>query len=97
MPGVDKYEQPEASSEVEEKGPTIIARSPLQSDVLRRLRQNMQHNAIAHELGVSGSELATQIRHILTSIGAPDRSALLMRVDGLEPDDVIARGAPPSS
>jgi hypothetical protein len=47
----------------------------------------MQHNAIAHELGVSGSELTAQIRDILTWIGAADREALLAKVEGLEPSD----------
>jgi DNA-binding NarL/FixJ family response regulator len=59
--------------------------SPLQLHVLQRLRQNVRHNAIAHELGLSGSELTSQIRQILTKIGARDRAALLKIVDGFEP------------
>jgi DNA-binding NarL/FixJ family response regulator len=94
MPGIDKYQQLEASSQAEEEGPSIGALSPLQCAVLRRLRQDMQHSAIAHELRISGSELTTQIRHILTSIGAPDRAARLMIVDALDAGDVITpRGA----
>ena len=79
---------------MEEEGP-IMAFSPLQFDVLKRLRQNMKHAAIAHELGISESELTTQIRHILASIRAPDRTALLATVDVLTPDDAVPPEAPP--
>jgi DNA-binding NarL/FixJ family response regulator len=77
MPGVDDPEDPDAASRREEEGPTIVALSPFQLDVLRRLRQNEQHDAIAHELDLSASELRTQIRQILTRIGAHDRATLL--------------------
>jgi DNA-binding NarL/FixJ family response regulator len=93
MPGVDEPEDPEASSQME--GPTMVAFSPLQLEVLKRLRQNMQHTAIADELGISGSELTTQISHILTTIRAPDRTALLATVDLLTPDDAVTPEAPP--
>ena len=84
----DKRDRPEEISPTagEEDG-SLSRLSPLQLHLLRRLRQNMQHNAIAHELGVSGSELTAQIRDILTWIGAADREALLAKVEGLEPSD----------
>jgi DNA-binding NarL/FixJ family response regulator len=78
MSAVDEPQAPEASSQME--GPTMVAFSPLQFEVLKRLRQNMQHTAIAHELGLSASELGAQIRQILTRISARDRAALLMIV-----------------
>jgi hypothetical protein len=46
-----------------------------------RLRQNVQHNAIAQELGLNTSELTTQIHQLLTSIGACDRAALFLILD----------------
>jgi DNA-binding NarL/FixJ family response regulator len=95
MPGVDKPEDPEAFSQMEEEGPTMVAFSPLQFDVLKRLQQNMKHGVIAHELGISGPELTTQIRRILTSIAAPDRTALLATVDLLTPDNAVTPEAPP--
>ena len=75
MSAVDEPQAPEASSQME--GPTMVAFSPLQFEVLKRLRQNMQHTAIAHELGLSASEVGAQIRQILTRIGAHDRATLL--------------------
>ena len=55
--------------------------STFQLKVLRRLRQNELHDAIAHELGLSASDLRTQIRQILLSIGARDRASLLAILD----------------
>ena len=84
----DKHDRPEEISPTAgEEGGSLSRLSPLQLHLLRRLRQNMQRNAIAHELGVSGSELTAQIRDILTWIGAADREALLAKVEGLEPSD----------
>jgi DNA-binding CsgD family transcriptional regulator len=77
---VDNPDRPKALS----PGRLLSGLSPLEFDVLKRLRQHMQHSEIAHELGISGSELTTQIRHILTSIGAPDRTTLLATVDLLK-------------
>ena len=75
---MDKRDRPEALSPgAEQEGRLLSGLSPLQLDVLRRLRQNELHDAIAHELGLSASELRTQIRQILTRIGAPDRATLL--------------------
>ena len=89
---VDNPDRPKALS----PGRLLSGLSPLEFDVLKRLRQNMQHSAIAHELGISGSELTTLIRHILTSIGAPDRTTLLATtVDLLKPDDAVTPEAPP--
>ena len=89
---VDNPNRPKALS----PGRLLSGLSPLEFDVLKRLRQNMQHSAIAHELGISGSELTTLIRHILTSIGAPDRTTLLATtVDLLKPDDAVTPEAPP--
>jgi DNA-binding NarL/FixJ family response regulator len=98
MTGVDDDDRPKASpSKAGEEGRSLSRLLPLQRHVLLRLRQNMQHNAIAHELGVSESELTTQIRHILTSIGARDRAALLLIMDRLEPSDRGPLGVPPFS
>jgi DNA-binding NarL/FixJ family response regulator len=83
----------EASSQVQE--PTIVALSSLQIQVLMRLRRNMKHATIAQGLGISGSELTTQIRHILTSIHAPDRIALLATVDTLTLDGTSTPQEPP--
>jgi len=84
----DKRDRPEEISPTAgEEGGSLSRLSPLQLQVLSRLRQNMQHKAIAYELGVSEDELARQIRHILTSIGARDRAALVVIVDGLEHSD----------
>jgi DNA-binding NarL/FixJ family response regulator len=77
---VEKRDRCEALSPTEQQGRVLSGLSPLQLRVLLRLRQNVQHNAIAQELGLSGSELTTQIRQILTSIGAHDRAALLVMV-----------------
>jgi DNA-binding NarL/FixJ family response regulator len=88
---VDKPDRPKALS----PGRLLSGLSPLEFDVLKRLRQNMQHSAIAHELGICGSELTTQICHILTSIGAPDRTTLLATVDLFNPDDAVTPEAPP--
>jgi DNA-binding CsgD family transcriptional regulator len=94
MPGGDKAEESEASSQMEPEGRTKVALSPLQFEVLKRLRQNMRHILIAHELGISESELTKQIRDILTSIHAPDRNALLATVDLLTPGDAVTPKAP---
>ena len=51
--------------------------------MLRLLRESKRPDQISHELGVSKGELATQIRQILASIGAPDRAALLKALDSL--------------
>lgn len=84
----DKRDRPEEISPTAgEDGGSLSRLAPLQFHLLRRLRQNMQHNAIAHELGISGSELTAQIRDILTWIGAADREALLAIVEGLEPSN----------
>ena len=72
----------------------MVTFSPLQFEVLKRLRQNMKHTVIAHELGISESELTKQIRDILTSIHAPDRTALLATVDLLTPGDTVTPEAP---
>ena len=78
MTEVDKCDRPEAISPTAGKeGGSLSRLAPLQLHVLSRLRQNMQHNEIALELGLSASELRTQIRQLLTSIGARDRAALL--------------------
>ena len=93
MPSIGEPEDTEASSQMEE-GPTMVALSPLQIEVLKRLRQYMKHAAIAHELGISGRELTTQIRHIMASIRAPDRTALLATVEALTPDGAVTPEAP---
>jgi DNA-binding NarL/FixJ family response regulator len=78
MTKVDKCDRPEALSlGAEQEGRLPSGLSPFQLGVLRRLRQNEQHDAIAHELGLSASELRAQIRQILTRIGAHDRATLL--------------------
>jgi DNA-binding NarL/FixJ family response regulator len=74
---VDKPDRPEALS----PGRLLSKFSPLQIDVLLRLRRNMQHKAIAHELGLSRNDLMSQICDILAKIGARDRAALLVIVD----------------
>jgi DNA-binding NarL/FixJ family response regulator len=74
---VDKGDRPEAFSPMEHEGRIPSGLSPLQLRALLRLRQNEQHDAIAHELGLSASELRAQIRQILTRIGARDRATLL--------------------
>jgi DNA-binding NarL/FixJ family response regulator len=88
MTNGEKRDRPEEISPTagEEHG-SLSRLSPLQLQVLSRLRQNMQHKAIAQELCVSEDELARQIRHILTSIGARDRTALVVIVDRLERSD----------
>lgn len=55
--------------------------------VLKLLRQGQTRDAIARELGISGSELTTRIHHILASIRAPDRAALLDALAGLTPEN----------
>ena len=74
---VDKGDRPEAFSPTEHEGRVLSGLSPLQLDALLRLRQNEQHNAVAQELGLSASQLRSQIRQILTRIGARDRATLL--------------------
>ena len=78
---VEKRDRCEALSPTELEGRVPSGLSPLQLRVLLRLRQNVRHNAIAQELGLSGSELRTQIRQLLTSIGARDRAALFVILD----------------
>jgi DNA-binding CsgD family transcriptional regulator len=78
---VDNPDRPKGLS----PGRLLSGLSPLEFDVLKRLRQNMQHSAIAQELGLSASQLTSQIRQILARIGARDRAELLMIVDGLGP------------
>ena len=57
---VNKRDQPESLSPgAEQEGRLPSGLSPFQRDVLRRLRQKEQHDAIAHELGLSASELGT--------------------------------------
>ena len=82
---VDKGDRPEAFSPTEQEGRILSGLSPLQLRALLRLRQNVQHNAIAQELGLSASQLTSQIGQILAKIGARDRAELLMIADGLGP------------
>jgi DNA-binding NarL/FixJ family response regulator len=78
---VDKRDRWEALTPTEQEDWVLSKLSPFQHRVLLRLRQNAQHTAIAQELGISASELATQIRQILASIGARDRAALSAILD----------------
>ncbi len=81
---VDKGDRP-TFSPTEQEGRILSGLSPLQLRALLRLRQNVQHNAIAQELGLSASQLTSQIGQILAKIGARDRAELLMIADGLGP------------
>ena len=78
---VEKRDRYEALCPAEREGRVLSGLSPLQLRVLLRLRQNVQHNAIARELGLNTSELTTQIYQLLTSIGACDRAALFLILD----------------
>ena len=84
MTGIDTGERPEAfPSNAEEEGRGLFRLSQLQLYVLRRLRENLQEDATAEELGLSGRDLTTQIAQMLTSIGARDRAELLSLMDRL--------------
>ena len=57
--------------------------SAVQLRMLRLLQESKLPDQISRELGLSKGELATQIRQVLASIGAPDRTSLLKVLDSL--------------
>ena len=61
--------------------------SALQLRMLRLLRESKRPDQISRELGLSKGELATQIRQVLASIGAPDRTALVKVLDSVPRGD----------
>ena len=78
MTNESEHAQPEASA-----SNGLSKLSALQLRMLRLLRESKRPEQISRELGLSKGELATQIRQVLASIGAPDRIALLKMLDNL--------------